>query len=164
MDLLEIAPRESWAAWLGGVHERTGMTASLYDAEGKALLRHDAWANDLCPEIQGSDAARTTICAVAHRALARQAQVTRAPQVDACDLGMIKFVVPIFDGETFLGAAGACGALPADEAVETFLASQALSKPEPEVVDLAHSVPRATPAQVQDAIDYLMEQLADHAR
>lgn len=164
MDLLEITPRESWATWLREVHERTGMNASLYDAEGKVLLRHEAWANDLCPEIQGNDSARTTICAVAHRALARQAQVTRAPQVDACDLGMTKFLVPIFDGETFLGAAGACGALPVDEALETFLAAQALSMEEPDVGPLAASVKRATSSQVQDAIRYLQEQLADYAR
>lgn len=160
MELFELAPREAWLILLDGVHQRTGMTATCYNAAGEVVLRHDTWSNSLCPLVQNNQGARTTVCAVVQQVLGKQATVTREPQIDECDLGMIKFAVPVVVGDEVVGTVGACGGRAPESEVETFLASQILETSEEALAEPAASVPAVEEARVQDAVAYLQAELA----
>ena len=160
MELFDIAPREAWQALLDGVRERTGMTATCYNAAGEVVIRHEAWANALCPRIQENTEARTTVCAVAQQVLGKQAMATGEPQVDECDVGMIKFAVPIVVGGDVVGTIGACGGRDPDVEVETFLAAQLLDTTEEALAEDAAGVPTVAEAKVTEAVAYLQAELA----
>ncbi len=159
MDLFDLAPRERWQDLLAEVHERTGMTATLYNQSGDVVLRHERWPNTLCPLVQETPSARTTVCAVVQQVLGKQAAATGEPQLDECDLGMIKFVVPVEAGGEVVGTVGACGAREPDTEVETFLAAQILERSEEELTESAQSVPAVSSERVREAVAFLQRTL-----
>ncbi len=155
MHVYDLAPQSQWQTLLDGVHERTGMTATLYNQEGAVVLRQGSWANALCPLVQDKASARTAVCAVVQQALGRQAVATREAQVDECDLGMIKFVVPVLDSDQVVGFIGACGGRDPDTEVETFLAAKVLETSEEAIAEAVAGVPAVAPDTIEGVLDYL---------
>jgi ligand-binding sensor protein len=141
-----------WKPLLDEVETLCGMTTTLYDPEGKAILRSSDLSNDLCRLVQAHSPARTTICSVAQQNLGRQAKVSGEPAVGECDLGMVKFVVPIFADAEMVGFIGACGAREPDVEVETFLASRTLEADEEALAAPTATVGVVTPEVIERAI------------
>jgi len=109
MNLTDIAPLERWMKLENDINARSGMDANVFDIKGYRISPQKHWANRLCPAIKETDKGQSFICAPAHMNLAAQAMRGRATVIEECDAGMIKLVVPIFVGEEFIGAVGACG-------------------------------------------------------
>ncbi len=140
MTLTDLAPLERWRALEEELHAQSGMDVSVFDPRGYRILPEKRWANRLCPAVKETDKGQSFICAPAHMNLAAQAARSREPVIEECDAGMIKIVVPIFAGEEFVGAVGACGLRFEDAEIDAFLVSKMTDLPEEQVEELARSV------------------------
>jgi ligand-binding sensor protein len=121
MELTDIMPIDKWDALAEELYELCGMNVRVYNNEGKVITSHMEWANKLCPLIRSSKEGLMTVCAMAQQNVSAQAKKLKTPIMSECDAGLIKFVVPIFHEEDFLGTFGACGCLESDVEVETEL-------------------------------------------
>ena len=120
MKLTDIYPIEKWMAFEKNIHEKSGLDANVFNPDGIRITEYKEWVNRLCPAIKAIDKGQSYICAVAHMNIAAQAMQTRKPAIEECDAGLIKLVVPIFIGDEFAGAVGACGLLAEDGEVDDF--------------------------------------------
>ena len=76
-----------------------------------------------------------------------------------CDLGMVKLVVPILEGDEVVGFIGACGAREPDVQLETLLASHRLEVDEESLQAPAATVGVISPETLQRAVTVIQEKL-----
>lgn len=164
MELTDVLPVEDWAELEREIYGKTGMRPRVYDVEGVGVTDQSMYGNKLCARIQSIPKAQTFICAVAHNNMAVMARNTRGPVVEECDAGLSKIVVPIFAGDEFIGAAGACGKLVEDGEVDAFMINRSSGIPEEEVEELAAEVPSVTRSEVESFAAFIQERLDDRLR
>jgi ligand-binding sensor protein len=140
MKLTDLMPLENWVAIEKEIADTWGIDANFFDTEGVRISTHKNWANRLCPEIKATDKGQSFICAVAHMNVATLAKNSREPVIEECDGGLIKMVVPIFAGDEFVGAFGACGFLLDGGEVDTFLINKITDIEEEKVESLAEGI------------------------
>lgn len=155
MKLTDILPVEQWIELEQEIHAKSGLNPTIYDTEGVSITRTSTFPNPLCPEIKAIPKGQTFICSAAHQNIAGEAEESREPVVDACDAGLVKIVVPIYVGDTFVGAAGGCGLLPEDGEVESFLIGKTLDMDDERVEELAQSVPTISDQKAKDVADFI---------
>lgn len=155
MKLTDILPVEQWIELEQEIHAKSGLNPTIYDTEGVSITRTSTFPNSLCPEIKAIPKGQTFICSAAHQNIAGEAEESREPVVDACDAGLVKIVVPIYVGDTFVGAAGGCGLLPEDGEVESFLIGKTLDMDDERVEELAQSVPTISDQKAKDVADFI---------
>lgn len=155
MKLTDILPVEQWIELEQEIHAKSGLNPTIYDTEGVSITRTSTFPNSLCPEIKAIPKGQTFICSAAHQNIAGEAEESREPVVDACDAGLVKIVVPIYEGDTFVGAAGGCGLLPEDGEVESFLIGKTLDMDDERVEELAQSVPTISDQKAKDVADFI---------
>ena len=159
MELTDILPIEEWTAMEEELYERYGLNVRVYDINGKHITSHEGMANTLCPVIRSSPDGLMTVCSVAHQNIARQAQKTKNPIMSECDVGMIKFVIPIFQGEEFVGSFGGCGYALEDDELETFLVQKLTSRDTQELEQLASEVKRISEDEANQMMESFNENL-----
>ncbi|MEW5767110.1 MAG: PocR ligand-binding domain-containing protein [bacterium] len=156
----DLAPLEFWKELLGKLHRLTGLTTLLYDSGNKSLYPPESFANELCKLIMSSPSTSSAICGLAHQVIATMAKKSCQPQVQECDLGMIKMVVPIFKKGEFFGAVGACGLLPEEEGeVDTFLAAKNLGCQEAEIEQLTAGIKILPDDKIEAALEFILREL-----
>lgn len=121
MRLVDILPVKNWVELEKAIYRRSGLNASVFDADGMRITDFKKWANMLCPVVKANRKGQNFICSIAHQNAANQSRNTKRPAIVECDAGLVKYVVPIFVDETFFGTAGGCGKLPHGGEVELFL-------------------------------------------
>ena len=109
MKLVDIMPVEKWEEIEKEINKRSGFNAAVYDAQGMRITEFKKWSNRLCPSLRETDRGLKFVCSVAHQNIAARVLKTRKTVIDECDAGLMKFAVPIFVGNEFLGVAGGCG-------------------------------------------------------
>ncbi len=144
MKLTDIAPLERWMDLENDINTRSGMDANVFDTKGYRISPQKHWANELCPAIKDTDKGQSFICAPAHMNIAAQAMRSGDTLIEECDAGMIKLVVPIFAGDEFVGAVGACGMKFEDSEIDAFLVNKMTDIDEEKVASLAVRVPAIT--------------------
>ena len=159
MKLTDILPVEQWIELENDIYARSGLNPTIYDTEGVSITRTNTFPNALCPEIKAIAKGQTFICSAAHQNIAGEAEQTREPVVDACDAGLLKIVVPIYVGDTFVGAAGGCGLLPEDGEVESFLVGKTLDMEDERIEELAQSIPVLSDEKAQAIADYIKQRI-----
>ena len=164
MKLTDVLPVEDWAELEREIYEASGMRPRVYDVEGVGVTDPSVFGNELCARIQSIPKAQTFICAVAHNNMAVMARNTREPVVEECDAGMVKIVVPIFVGDEFVGAAGACGKLAEDGEVDAFMVNRSSDIPEEEVEALAADVPSAPWSEMEALAAFIQDRLSEKLR
>ena len=140
LELIDLLPIEKWTALEKELHETSGMQVSVFNTEGIRITDNKGWVNRLCPVIKAHDKGQAFICAVAHMNIAAEATQKKAPVIEECDAGLIKLVVPIFFREAFLGSIGACGLLPEDGEVDTFMVNRTIGIEEEEIDALSNDM------------------------
>lgn len=155
MQLTDIASLETWRELEQRINERSGMNASVFNADGMRITDFVKWANNLCPVIKGTEKGQSYICSVAHQNLASQAARTRKPVIEACDAGMLKLAVPIFVNGDFLGVAGGCGCREQKEDIDTFLINKTTGINEEKLVRLSEDIPFMTRDEAASHADYI---------
>ena len=164
MKLTDIAPLTTWIELEQKINERSGLNASVFDVDGVRITNFKRWANKLCPVIKADQKGQDYICAVAHQNIAAQARKTRKPLVAECDAGLMKFVVPIFIGDEFLGTAGGCGLLRSQEPVDVYLVHRTCGMAEDAVQNLAQDIQRIPSDRLTDVVDYVEKAVAECTR
>ncbi len=159
MELTDIAPLDTWRELQERINERSGMNASVFNAEGIRITDFVKWANNLCPAIKATEKGQSYICSVAHQNLSARAAKTRKPVIEACDAGMLKLVVPIFANGDFLGVAGGCGSIEPEEDIDAFMINKTTGISEEKLARLSEDIPFMTRGQAESLAAYIENEL-----
>jgi ligand-binding sensor protein len=159
MKLIDILPIEKWIELEKEINKRSGLNASVFDADGIRITDFKKWANRLCPVVKANEKGQSYICAVAHQNAAHQAKNTREPTIIECDAGLVKFVVPIFVDDDFLGVAGGCGLLQWGSEVDNFLIHKTIGIDLGESENLSDDIAVISFAKLKSVIKYLKQEL-----
>jgi len=161
MELTDLLPIEDWIQLEKEIHKQYGLDTNVFNTSGIRITPHKAWVNRLCPEIKATDKGQSFICAVAHMNLATMARNSREAVVEECDAGIVKIVVPIFVGDNFVGAVGACGKCLDDGEVDTFLVNKVTDIEEEKVESLAQDIEVISTETTGELITFVQEKLQD---
>lgn len=159
MELTDIAPWKTWRKLEQRINERSGMNASVFNADGIRITDFVKWANSLCPEIKANEKGQSYICSVAHQSIAAQAAKTRDPVIETCDAGMLKLVVPIFVNGDFLGVAGGCGCLEKKEDIDTFMINKTTGINQDRLIRLSEDIPFMTRDEAESHAVYIESEI-----
>jgi ligand-binding sensor protein len=155
MKLVDIMPVEIWVEIEKEINKRSGFNAAVYDAQGMRITDFKKWANRLCPSIRETEKGLQSICSVAHQNVAAQVLKTRETVIDECDAGLMKFAVPIFVDDEFLGVAGGCGKLRGEGQVDAYLVHRIADLDEKIVGDLSGDIETIGEERLESVIHYV---------
>ena len=155
MKLVDIMPVEKWVEIEKEINKRSGLNAAVFDAQGMRITDFKKWANQLCPSIRETDKGLKFICSVAHQNVAAQVLKTRETVIDECDAGLMKFAVPIFVDNEFIGVAGGCGKLRGEGQVEKYLVHRTANLSEEVVEELSADIETLPKDKLESVIDYV---------
>jgi len=164
MKLVDILPLEKWVEIEQEINRQSGLNAAVYDVEGVRITDFKKWANRLCPALRETEKGQKFICAVAHQNIAAQAIKTGKTVVDECDAGLMKFAVPIFLENEFLGTAGGCGLLRNQEQVDAYLVHRTTDLDENVVENLSEDIETIPNDRLESAISYLEKKVTEIIR
>jgi len=164
MKLVDILPIEKWVEIEKEINWQSRLNAAVYDVEGVRITDFKKWANRLCPALRETEKGQKFICAVAHQNIAAQAIKTGKTVVDECDAGLMKFVVPIFVENEFLGTAGGCGLLRSQEQVDAYLVHRTTDLDENVVENLSEDIETIPNDRLESAISYLEKKVTEIIR
>jgi ligand-binding sensor protein len=159
MKLLDILPAENWIELEKEINKRSGLNASVFDAKGIRITDFKIWANRLCPVVKANQKGQSYICAVAHQNAANQAKLSREPVTIECDAGLVKFVVPVFVDDEFLGVAGGCGLLQKGSEVDSFLITKTTGIDVGEIDNLSDDIATISTDKLKAVIKYIEKEL-----
>ena len=155
MELIDIMPVEKWVEIEKEINKRSGFNASVYNARGMRITDFKKWANRLCPTIRKTEKGLQSICSVAHQNVAAQVLKTRETIFDECDAGLMKFAVPIFVEDEFLGVAGGCGKLRGNGQVDAYLVHRTADLDEKVVGDLSSDIETISEDRLASFVSYV---------
>ncbi|MFC1834510.1 PocR ligand-binding domain-containing protein [Thermodesulfobacteriota bacterium] len=140
MTPLDIKSEEEWKEIVDRFAGDVKMTACLTDESGNQLFCcGDRFP--LCASVRGDKEALTFICAQTNTAMLAVVGKRLQPEVDLCEAGLIRIVVPIVRNDTLIGQVTACGLASHDDEPDAFLVSKQLDISEEKVAGLAKSTP-----------------------
>jgi len=157
MELADILPLEKWLELEKDIYKRSGLASNVFNVEGIRITGFKVWVNRLCPVIKADDRGQSFICAVAHMNIASMAKQGQEWVVSECDAGLLKMVVPVFVRGEFLGSVGACGLLPDDSAVDSFMINRTLEMDVDKIEGLSDDIKRITAEEVRALGKYITE-------
>ena len=160
MKLVDILPLDKWEEIEKEINKRSGFNAAVYDAQGMRITGFKKWANRLCPSIRETDKGLKFICSVAHQNIAARVLKTRKTVIDECDAGLMKFAVPIFVGNEFLGVAGGCGKLRGDAKVDVYLVHRTAGLDEAVIGDLSGDIEKIPEDRLESVINYVEKEVS----
>jgi ligand-binding sensor protein len=159
MTPLDVKTEHEWTSVLERFAAETKMTAMLTDDEGSPLLvRGERYP--LCAAVRAEPEASTFVCSQINTAMLAAIRNTLRPEVDQCDLGLLRIVVPIVRDGAVIGQIAACGLRAEDEEPDAFLAAKQLGRSEDEVASLAESTPGGSEEELLAAGQRLFEELS----
>lgn len=164
MKLTDITPLENWVALEKEINKRSGLNASVFDENGFRITNFKKWANRLCPVVKGTTKGQQFICSVAHQNIAARTLKTKKTVVDECDAGMMKFAVPIFIDDEFLGVAGGCGLMRNQEKVDTYLIHRTTNIDADAVESLSEDIDSISDDRLASVIAYVEKLVAEIIR
>jgi ligand-binding sensor protein len=146
------------------IHEKFGFTGVFYKPDNFILVRSKEMGNALCPYIKDNSNS-LMICSVAQQILGKDAFDSKEVVVDECDAEMVKFVIPIFIGDEFLGTVGGCGRLAEDkDSVETFYIAKLTGKSESEIRELAKTVKKISKDEMEEVISFVQNRISPYLK
>ncbi|HMB32031.1 MAG TPA: PocR ligand-binding domain-containing protein [Desulfohalobiaceae bacterium] len=161
MLLTDLLPVEKWEELEKELFEHSGLNSCVYDTEGNRITSFKAWANDLCPLIKSYPQGVSAICAIANQFFTSEAQNTQEPVISECDAGFVKFALPIFYNQEFLGTVGGCGHCLPDGEVETFLIHKTLDIDESKLEEMAQEVKTISEEEIDKLVNFLQARLQE---
>lgn len=159
MELTDIQPMEKWIELEKKINVKFKIQSVTFNSEGARITDYVKWSNQICPVIKGSEKGGPFICAVAHMNMAAQAQKSKKPVAEECDAGILKFVVPIFVKDEFVGTAGGCGRLPAGGEVDTFMINKTTGIHQEKIEGLIDGLGSMTTETVQECADFVEREI-----
>ena len=164
MKLVDIMPVERWVEVEKEINKRSGLNAAVFDAQGMRITDFKKWANQLCPSIREVDKGLKFICSVAHQNVAARVVKTHETVIDECDAGLMKFAVPIFLDNEFMGVAGGCGKLRGEGQVDAYLVHRTAGLEEARIDDLAGEIETLPEDRLASVIEFVESKVAEIIR
>jgi ligand-binding sensor protein len=158
MTPLDLKSEEEWEAILNRFAAETRMTATLTDEMGNHLLSVGE-RYPLCEKIRENEKALTFICSQTNTAMLAVVTKTLQPEIDICEAGLIRLVVPIVRDGLLIGQVTACGAASNDEEVSSFFVSKEVGISEEKVLELAQSTPFGSEEELDQLCASLFKEL-----
>ena len=155
MQLVDIMPLEKWVEIEKEINKQSGLNAAVYDTQGMRITDFKKWANRLCPCLRETEKGLKFICSVAHQNVAARAVKTRETIVDDCDAGLMKFAVPIFLDNEFIGVAGGCGKLKGDGQVDAYLVHRTAGLDQEVIEELSVEIETIADETLESVINYV---------
>ena len=159
MELIDIMPVEKWVEVEKEINRRSGLNAAVYDARGMRITDFKKWANELCPSLRATEKGLQSICSVAHQNVAARVGKTRETVIDECDAGLMKFAVPIFVEDEFVGVAGGCGMLRGQEKVDAYLVHRTTDLDQNVVNDLSGDIETISEDRLESVVNYVEDRV-----
>ncbi len=159
MKFTDILPLEKWLEFEKDLYERSGLNISVYDSEGSLVSGYEEWANKLCPVIKNDEKGKGGICVNANNNISLMSKKTKRPVTEECDAGLLKFTVPVFIGDEYLGVVTGCGLLLEDGEVDTFLINKMTGLDEDELGNLSGDIEVLTEEKIDSLINYIQDEL-----
>ncbi len=153
MSIKDIIPIEILSQLAEDIYRLFGLNGAVLDENNMIIQTSTNWANKICPIIRGSN--NRVLCISAQKRLSKKARENMEPVVDECDVGFIKFVVPIFLDNEFLGTASGCGSLLEAVEPDVFYISKLINKEEKEVIEILNRANRISNNKLEEAIKYV---------
>jgi len=147
MSVYDIKSKEEWQKILDDVCEESGMPAALVDKKS-VVLQVSGERNPLCSEIRSNNESLAFICGQTQQFMVKKAKSTQKPVIDACEAGMIKFLIPLFLDTDFIGSITVCGSCAPGEEIETFAIAKSTKMNEKEIMPLVKKVPEVDQEKV----------------
>lgn len=164
MELTDIIPMSELTRIVEEIHDKFGFTGVFYKPDNFILVRSKEMGNALCPYIKDNSNS-LMICSVAQQILGKDAFDSKEVVVDECDAEMVKFVIPIFIGDEFLGTVGGCGRLAEDkDSVETFYIAKLTGKSESEIKELAKTVKKISKDEMEEVISFVQNRISPYLK
>jgi ligand-binding sensor protein len=140
MKPMDIKSNQEWENIIERFAQDTQMTACLTDNKGIPLLcRSDR--TPLCSAIRDNPEATTSICSQINSVMLKAVERSHLPELDFCDVGLFRIVVPICRGDELVGLVTACGLASREEELYDELVARQLGIAVKQVRELAHSTP-----------------------
>jgi ligand-binding sensor protein len=158
MTPFDLKPKEEWEQILARFAGQIEMTACLTDETGTQPLCHGE-RYPLCTAVKDNPQATTFICSQTNTAMLAVVKKTLAPEIDLCEAGLIRVVVPVVREGRLVGQIFACGLAPTDEELDPFLVARQLGVPEDRVGELARSTPARSEEEIRPLVDSLFNEL-----
>ena len=155
MELVDIMALEKWVEVEKEINRRSGLNAAVYDTRGMRITDFKKWANKLCPSLRATEKGLQSICSVAHQNVAARVLKTRETVIDECDAGLVKFAVPIFVEDEFVGVAGGCGKLRGQAKVDAYLVHRTTDLDENLVHDLSGDIETISEDRLESVVSYV---------
>jgi len=159
MELVDILPVDKWLEFEKDIFDRSGLASNIFNVNGIRITDYKVWVNQLCPAIKADDRGQSFICAVAHMNIAGMAKERNEPVAGECDAGLLKLVVPIYVNGEFLGAVGACGLLPEDSDIDSFMINRTIEMDDDKIVELTGHIKRISSDEVEKLAKYITERI-----
>ena len=140
MTPLDLKTKEEWEKIVKRFSQDVNMTACLTDKAGVPFFcRLDRYP--LCMAVRDNQEATTFICGQANIAMLAVVEKSLRPEVDYCDAGLLRIVIPIVHEGTLIGMVVACGLASDDEEVNLFLIAKQLGISENQANELSLPTP-----------------------
>ncbi|MBT3218841.1 MAG: hypothetical protein HN348_07095 [Proteobacteria bacterium] len=139
----EAKTEMEWTEILGQFSQKTGLTACLADAKA-VHLQCVGQHFPLCLAIRNKKESLTSICAQTATVMTAMVNKTHKVEMEFCQAGMIRLVVPLLDQGSVVGQISACGAQSSEEEPDFFLISKELGISESTAQDLGSTTPTAS--------------------
>jgi ligand-binding sensor protein len=159
MDVYDMRSKEEWQKTLDHVFRELDMPAALLDNKN-IILQTSGERNALCLAIRSNNEALPLICGQTQQTMAKQAETTKAPVIDACNAGLSKFVIPLFVADEWVGSFTACGSSIPYEDIEDFIIGQSTKMSEKDIGRLKQQVSPIQQAKVIEVVDRLFQELS----
>lgn len=158
MTPLDVKSKDEWTEILNRFSAQVNMTACLTDESGSQLFCSGE-RYPLCSSVREHKDALTFICAQTNTAMLAVVKKRLQPEVDLCEAGLVRLVVPIVRNNELIGQVTACGLAAEDDELDTLLVSKQLGMPEAEVADLAKSTPVGSEEELKQMGARLFDEL-----
>ena len=155
MELTDIMPLESWKSIADKIHDKFGFNGTIYKKDNFVLAKSDGWANMVCPAIKSGDS--VSVCSSAQQRISKIAQEKKDCVVDECDAGFIKFLMPLYKSDEFVGMIGGCGCLAENTEIDAFHISKLIKKED--VSDILNSTKHIPKDKLAEAIQFVQKQV-----
>ncbi|MBI4965137.1 MAG: PocR ligand-binding domain-containing protein [Desulfomonile tiedjei] len=154
----DLKTKEEWQEILNRFATETKMTATLTDSTGKQLIGTNS-RGPLCAAVRENEKALTFICSQTNTAMLAVIRKILRPELDLCEAGLIRVVVPIVKDGSLIGQVTACGLASDEEEPNSFLVSKELGISEEKAIELSQSIPLGSEEELREICSRLFNEL-----
>ncbi len=158
MNPLDLKSQEEWEEILERFAQQVGMTACLSNGDGGIIVcRYERFP--LCGAIRENPDATVSICSQTNAAMRAVVEKTKRVEIDFCEAGLVRIVVPVIHNDKVIGQVMACGLASEEEEVDAFLVAQELKTDEEKILELAKSTPLGSKEEIVKAGEALFKEI-----